>query len=65
MAYMILKQTKANPELPYKVCIYPLRIIKQIVSMFLSLNYEAFTKDFPKCKQFVMDKHSMILDPAP
>lgn len=42
--------------------IFPLRIIKQIVAMFFSLNHESFRVEFPSLVNFILHKENTKLD---
>lgn len=46
----------------FNVKLFPLRVIKQIVSMFLSINYSGFIKDYPALKSFILQKKSNFFD---
>ena len=46
----------------FNVKFFPLRVIKQIVSMFISINYGGFIKDYPILKSFILQKQNKIFD---
>jgi hypothetical protein len=52
------------PSTPLKFPIYPLKIIKQIIAMFLSLNYREASITYPSLKNYILHKESNKLDPA-
>jgi hypothetical protein len=43
--------------------IYPLRVVKQIITMFFSVNGPTFAERYPDLVQFVLDKERKYLDP--
>jgi len=51
-----------NPLDNFVVKIYPLRVLKQIVSMFFTLNYKEFSKEYPILKRFILSKESTEFD---
>ncbi|MCU0350950.1 MAG: hypothetical protein MUF43_09015 [Flavobacterium sp.] len=60
----VLINTKFKPTLIYPFLIFPLRIIKQIVTMFLSINHSVqFFKEYPELVKFVLNKNEKYLDP--
>lgn len=44
------------------VTIYPLRVLKQIVAMFFSLNHTSFRTEFPSLSNFILHKENTVLD---
>lgn len=64
IAAWILKNSNNNPIQEYQIKIYPLRIIKQIISMFFSLNHDRFHEEFPSLKNFILHKENSTLDQA-
>lgn len=58
----ILRYTKGEPSIYYTFHIFPLRIIKQVVSMFFSANGPKFRDANPELVKFVLDKYSYGLD---
>jgi hypothetical protein len=62
-AMEILEKSKGAPTLIYPFRIYQLRIIKQIIAMFLSVNAPDFRKEIPYLEKFVLDRHSTGLPP--
>ena len=52
------------PSTPLIMPIYPLKIIKQIVAMFLSLNHHEVSSSYPSLKNYILHKESNLLDPA-
>ena len=58
-----LKHAKGRPSLYYPFWIYPLRVIKQIITMFFSVNSDLFRSNHPDLVKFVLDKKKRHLDP--
>lgn len=59
----ILIKTKGKPTLFYMQYMFPLRILKQIISMFMSLNGPGFAKANPELVRFVLDKERKHMSP--
>lgn len=59
----VLMQVKNEPILYYPYSIYPLAIIKQIVSMFFSVNHEGFSDKNDYLVRFVLNKEMKYLPP--
>lgn len=59
----VLERAKGAPSLFYPFRIYPLRVIKQIITMFFSVNSPEFRKRVPYLEQFVLGKHIRHLPP--
>jgi hypothetical protein len=59
----ILVKSGDNPTLIYINHLYPLAIIKQIVTMFFSVNTETFCVANPELVRFVLDKERKYLPP--
>jgi hypothetical protein len=59
----ILRRSGGNPTLIYINYLYPLSIIKQIVTMFFSVNGDTFCKANPELVRFVLDKERKYLSP--
>jgi len=59
----ILLKSKGSPKLIYPYTIYPLRIIKQIVTMFLSATNRGFAEAHPNLTHFVLNKLEKNLPP--
>lgn len=59
----ILKHAKGCPSLYYPFHIYPLRVIKQIITMFFSVNSDLFRLNHPDLVKFVLNKHERYLSP--
>lgn len=57
----ILSKTRGNPTIYYPTYIYPLRIIKQIVTMFFSIEHERFGEVNPYLVKFVLNKEEKYL----
>jgi hypothetical protein len=57
---IILKASK-NPTLYYPNYIFPLRIIKQVVAMFFSVNYDGFREVHPELVRFLLNKEEKYL----
>jgi hypothetical protein len=56
-AVEILERAKGQPFLAYPYSIYPLRIIKQILAMFMSVNAPDFRKEVPDVVTFLLNRH--------
>jgi hypothetical protein len=52
-----------NPHDDFVVKIYPLRVLKQIVAMFFTLNYRDFYKEYPILKRYLLSKDNIEIDP--
>jgi len=59
----ILKASKGNPKLFVLAEIYPLSIIKQIISFFLSINDLSFRDSNEELSRFVLNKSKLYLNP--
>lgn len=59
----VLIRSGGRPSLVYLNYLLPLRIIKQIITMFFSVNGERFAASHPELVQFVMDKERRYLNP--
>ncbi|RKU14480.1 hypothetical protein C6501_08165 [Candidatus Poribacteria bacterium] len=59
----ILKHAKGRPSLYYPFRIYPLRVIKQIITMFFSINKDQFRFSHPDLVKFVLNKNERYLSP--
>lgn len=61
---MILQQSKYKPSLTYPFHLFPLRVLKQIISMFLSVNHDfPFREMYPELSKFVINRDEKYLDP--
>ena len=60
--YILLK-ANGKPTLYYPTFFYPLRVIKQIFTMFFSVNYDGFRLDHPELVKFILNKESRFLSP--
>lgn len=58
-----LEHAKGKPSLYYPFRIYPLRVIKQIITMFFSVNSDLFRLNHPDLVKFVLNKHERYLSP--
>lgn len=58
-----LQYTQNNPSLFYRFRIYPLRVIKQIVTIMFSVNDKQFSKDHQELVKFVLNKDQSHLNP--
>jgi hypothetical protein len=56
-----IQVSKGNPTLAYPYLIYPLRIIKQIVTMMMSINPNTFSEDHPALRDYVLNRHNVVL----
>ena len=53
----ILGLTRLEPNLHYSLNIYPLRVIKQILSMFCSINNPYLTENYKDIRRFLLNKN--------
>ena len=58
----VLNESVGESEIDIVLEIFPLRIIKQIVSMFFSIQSNEFYLTHPELQQFVLDKDSKTLN---
>ena len=58
----ILKHTKGQASLYYPFRIYPLRVIKQITTMFFSVNDDQFRGNHQDLVKFVLNKNEQYLN---
>ena len=61
--YRVLRYSRGEPTLSYPSTIYPLRVAKQIVTMFLAVNQVGFRDNNPELVDFVLDKERKNLNP--
>jgi len=61
--YDTIVRSNGKPTLFYLHYMLPLRILKQIVCMFLSLNGPGFSSLSPELRRFVLNKESKYLSP--
>ena len=59
----ILKYTDNQPSLYYRLCIFPLRVIKQIACMMFSVNTDEFRCYHQDLVKFVLEKKKRYLSP--
>jgi len=59
----IILKANGKPTLLYPTFFYPLRIIKQIITMFFSVNHEGFNDLEPELVNFVLNKEKRFLSP--
>lgn len=59
----ILKHAIGRPLTYYPFRIYPLRVIKQIITMFFSVNKDLFRLNHPDLVKFVLNKNERYLSP--
>ena len=59
----VLQRSGGNPGLVYLYQAYPLRILKQILTMFCSVNGPEFTKVNPELRRFLLNRESRDLPP--
>ena len=59
----ILQHAEGPPSLYYPFRIYPLRVIKQIIIMFFSVNDNLFRCNHPDLVRFVLNKYEHHLNP--
>lgn len=58
-----LARTEGKPSLVYLHYLLPLAILKQVVTMFFSVNSEWFREKHPDLEAFVLDKERRFLSP--
>lgn len=58
----ILLKANGKPTLLYPTFFYPLRVIKQIVTMFFSVNQDVFRETEPQLVKFILDREARFLD---
>jgi hypothetical protein len=59
----ILIRSGGKPSLIYMNYVFPLRILKQIVTMFFSVNPDSFAKANPELVRFVLNRDAKYLPP--
>jgi hypothetical protein len=59
----ILQRSRGKPTLIYLSYLYPLAILKQIITMFLSVNLSGLRTEIPYLEQFVLDRERKYLPP--
>jgi hypothetical protein len=59
----ILLSASGRPSLVYLYHIFPLRVIKQIATMFFSVNNDRFGDGFPDLASFVLNRQERSLSP--
>ena len=60
----IAKYAAIAPSLAYTFRIYPLRVLKQIVCIFMSANGAQFADKHPDLVKFVLSKHAQFIMPT-
>jgi hypothetical protein len=60
-AMRIVIATRAKPSLAYPFNLFPLRVLKQVICMFFSVNGTYFHKAHPDLVRFVLNKESRDL----
>ena len=60
----IFENAQGTPSLYYSFRIFPLRVIKQIVCMFFSINDIGFSDNHPDLVKFVLNKNERNLNPS-
>jgi len=61
-AMRILRYTSAKPSLIYPFQIFPLRVFKQIICLFMSANGPDFRDQHPSLEAFVLNKEKRFLN---
>ena len=61
--FEILLRSKGNPSLLYLNYLFPLRILKQIITMFFSVNGAEFCDANPELVKFVLNRDKKYLSP--
>jgi len=59
----ILLKANGKPTLIYPTFFFPLRVIKQIITMFFSVNQDVFRETEPQLVKFIRNKEARFLDP--
>lgn len=59
----ILVQADGRPTLSYMQYLFPLQVIKQVVTMFFSVNHSGFRHTYPELEAFVLNRHRRYLNP--
>ena len=59
----LLVKTGGKPTHQHSFHLYPLRVLKQVVSMFLSVNSVRFATKNPELRKFVLDTKARFLNP--
>lgn len=59
----LLQRTRGKPTLIYLNYVFPLAILKQIATMFFSINTERFRQKNPELEAFVLDRERKYLSP--
>lgn len=59
----ILRMARGNPTLMYMQYTFPFSIIKQIITMFFSVNGPGFASSHPDLVQFILDRDRKYLSP--
>ena len=60
---LLLQRSNGRPSLLYPYHIFPLRVLKQIVAMFLSVNVPGFGRRNQELVKFVLNRHTQYLPP--
>lgn len=63
-SFEILEHAKNESSIAHKFEIYPLRVIKQIVTMFFSVNSDLLRLNHPDLVKFVLDRYEHYLHPG-
>ena len=58
----ILLKANGKPTLIYPTFFFPLRVIKQVITMFLSIDDGHLRTDYPGLSEFVLNKEARFLD---
>jgi len=61
--YEILSRSNGQPSLIYLNYIFPLRIIKQIIAMFFSINGPEFSQANPELVKFILNRDYRYISP--
>jgi len=59
----VLEHARGAELIPYQFRIYPLRVIKQIIAMFFSVNSPNFREKVSYLEKFILDKYTRHLPP--
>ena len=61
--YEILTRTRGQPSIIYLNYLFPLRIVKQIITMFFSINGSGFADANPELVKFVLNRDFRYISP--
>ncbi|UKS25003.1 hypothetical protein LOZ80_25840 [Paenibacillus sp. HWE-109] len=59
----LLARSEGESSLQFPFRLYPLRVIKQVIAMFCSVNNSDFIKKYPDLLKFLLNKETKYIDP--